>query len=688
MIRAPIARTPVWLAAALLGTLSVFGLAVRAEEARPAAIHVLPPADHDLYVRAFAAAAKGDWNNALALGNQGQDTNARQLLQWRYALDQASGAKFADIDAALKMAADWPLKATLYARAEQAIPPDMPPGQIIAWFASRNPSTSLGKVRLGEALMASGDSGKGATLIRDGWRGGSFDLPTETAILAKDSLVLTQDDDRARLDGLLWRGEITAAKRELKRVDGAAAAIGAARIALASGLLHAKPLLARLSDTTDPGLLFDWTRQLRLDNQDSDAHALIMRIDPGTLARDHTQRWWAEVNAQARDLLAAGDPRGALAMVDHATLPLGDEYAEQQFLAGFISLRFLRDPQRALTYFRNLGANVSRPISKSRAEYWQARAFEAMDDKGSAYVHYRFAAQYPETFYGQLALARTSIQPLLHPTEAAITAAPKEEVEGDALMPQMRVLADLGLADDLRLFAERDQAAYPAPAHQKQLLQTLTDWGYPDIALRLAKNASYAGLYLPSFAYPVLRLPGFTAPGQPPQPALVHALIRQETEFNPAAVSSAGARGLMQVMPASARVDARQGGLPYQPGALLTDPDYNIQLGMIEYARYLANWGGSNVLAAAAYNAGPTNMRRWLANGDPRTGADPIDWIEEIPFSETRNYVQRVLENMEVYRSRLAGRDMPLMILADLYAPLSPPQEVLTAPVSATSTRP
>jgi soluble lytic murein transglycosylase len=326
---------------------------------------------------------------------------------------------------------------------------------------------------------------------------------------------------------------------------------------------------------------------------------------------------------------------------------------------------------------------VSRPVSKSRAEYWQARALEALNDPAGAYSHYRLAAAYPETFYGQLSMARIQLAPILHPGDSAIDAAPKTEMESDPLMGPIKVLADLGQEGDLRLFATQETDAFPAPRRVKTFLQNLSDWGYPEIAVRLAKAESYAGTPMLALAYPILRLPPYTGAGAAPPPALVHALIRQETEFNPYAVSSAGARGLMQMMLASAKKAAREGGLPYRPDGLLTDANYNMQLGMIEYAGHLADWGGSYVLAAAAYDAGPTNARRWLASiGDPRAGVDPIDWIEQIPFGETRNYVQRVLENMEVYRGRLAGRDMPLQILSDVYAPLAPPAGVLNAPAA------
>ena len=659
--------------------------------ARPSTIRVLSPADHDLFQRALAAAAKGDWAGALALGDQGKDTTARQLLQWRYALDKNSGAKFADIDAVMKFAAGWPLKGTLQARAEAALipdavtPPALTPTQTVAWLEGRTPNSSLGRVRLGEALVATGQTAKGGPMIARGWAEGSFDDATEAAILSHDAAYLTPDSDKSRLENLLWRRENSAAQHELARVDAQTAAVARARILLDGGTKSAKAALEAVVTSSDPGLLFAWARALRLEHKDDDAHRMLLRIAPATLAREHTARWWAEVNVEARDALHSGDPKGALALVEHAALPVGDAFVEQQFLGGFIDLRLLKDPTGALIYFKRLGANVSRPISKSRAEYWLGRTYEAMADAPAAISHYRLAAAYPETFYGQLALARTQAAPLLHVNDTDVTAAAKSEIESDPLMPQIRVLADLGDASDLRQFAEADAQVYSSPRHMKAFMQSLTEWGYPEFALRLAKEASYAGATMLDYTHPLIALPPYKAATTPPDPALVLGLIRQETEFDPYAVSVAGARGLMQVMPDSAKKSARIGGLPYRPGDLLSDRDYNIQLGMIEASGHLATWNGSVVLAAAGYNAGDTNAWRWVAAfGDPRGGAvDPLDFIEQIPFSETRNYVQRVLENMEVYRDRLAGKDVPLQILADLYAPATPVAVVLSAPVTA-----
>ncbi len=645
---------------------------------RPARLRALSASDHDLFSRAFEAAGRGDWVAARNLASQGQNSAAQRLVEWRYALDRNSGATFAEIDAVMKDAAGWPLRGTLQVRAEAAITPDLPPATVVAWFGSKTPNSSIGKVRLGEALVATGEKARGAALIRAGWSDGSFDTATELAIVQKDGAYLTPDSDRARLDALLWRGEITAARRELSRVDAAGAEVANARIALQSqGLPRAQAVVDGLRDRDDPGFLFDWTHALRVAGRDNEAHDLLLRIPGETLAQAHAARWWAEVNVQARDALASGDPRLALSLVRRAGFTAGDQYAEQQFLAGFIALRFYKDPHIALIYFQRLEAGVTRPISKSRAQYWQGRAYEALNDTQSALNHYRQAAAWPETFYGQIALAHTDPAPTLHLSDTPVEAAPVSELESDPLMPQMKALADLGQAGSLRVFVDRAVDESAAPRRLKRLMILLNEWGYPEIAVRLAKTASYAGAYLPQFTHPVIALPSYPGPGTAPDAALVLGLIRQETEFDAYAVSSAGARGLMQMMPASAKVAAKQAALPYRPAALLDDTAYNMQLGMTEYRGHLDRYGGSLVLAAASYNAGPNNVKKWLARfGDPRS-TDPLDWIEQIPFNETRNYVQRVLENTEVYRARLAGRDVPLRILPDLYAPNAPSMPVL-----------
>jgi len=660
---------------AILAGLGVLALAwlwagASAAPVRPSNVHVLSAADHDLFLRAWQAAEHGDWTGARNLAAQGANPVARQLLEWRYAREGA--ASFPEIDAVLKSSTGWPGRGLLYARAEQSLPLTMGGSEIIAWFGARAPATAIGRIRLGEALIDDGQSARGRALVRDGWAGGSFDPATELAIVQKDGGFITQADDRARLDNLIWRGDTAAARRELARVTGGTTA-AKARLALLAGLKAARAALAAAAKSDDPALLFDWAAALRRAGKDDEAHAMLLRVPAAALLKDHAARWWTEHNIQARDAMADNDNALALKLVSHAALTGGDDYSEAQFLGGFIELRLLKDARAALPWFQRMEAAVGRPISKAKAQYWQGRALDALGQGAAAMTQYRKAATHPETFYGQLALAKTG--GLLHLEDAAVEAAPESELETDPLLPVLRVLAELGQESDLRLFLDADAAANPAPRHLKRLMMDVTDWGYPEIAVRQAKLLGYGGSLILAYSHPVIPLPGFSGAGTEPPPAMVLGLIRQESEFDPYAVSSAGAQGIMQMMPSLARAQARIAALPYRPEALLGDVDYGIQLGMSEFGGFLTHYNGSVVLAIAAYNAGPSNAARWLKSiGDPRTGTvDPIDWIEQISFPETRNYEQRVLENTGAYRARLAGKDVPVQILSDLYAPGAPP---------------
>jgi len=409
---------------------------------------------------------------------------------------------------------------------------------------------------------------------------------------------------------------------------------------------------------------------------------LIVRAPTRQMAEISPTRWWDELSLDTREAIKAGNYAGAYAIAAHTGLTPDDglNYSEAEFLAGWMALRFLKDPQAALVHFKNIAQAVSRPISVAKAHYWEGRVFEAQGDLAHAWQQYTTAAQSPATFYGQIALARIAADPELHVRDQPIDAnALRGDYEHEALTRAVRILADLGEVGLLRNFAVHDVSIYSDPRHIKVLAEDLVRMGFKDVAVRVAKEAGYNNVAMLAYSHPLIAVPSYSGPGLAPEPALVLGIIRQETEFDPDAVSSAGARGIIQVMPASVRHLANVSGLPYRPNDLTTDPTYDLKIGMTELASDLSDWGGSYVLAIAAYNAGPNNVRRWIATyGDPRDArVDPIDWIEEIPFGETRNYVQRVLENTEVYRNRLAGRDQKLQILGDLYRPDAPQTKAL-----------
>ncbi|MDE3115163.1 MAG: lytic transglycosylase domain-containing protein [Pseudomonadota bacterium] len=653
-----------------------------ARERRPGTVRVLSAADHSLYTKAFDAADHGDWTAARGLADQGHDPIAQRIVTWRYLTDRNGGASFDQISRFLRDYPDWPLRDVLFARAEQAMPAAMEPGAVIAWFADRTPQTGIGKVRLGEALIAAGRKSDGIALIRKAWIEDSFEPNEERAVIAAHGDILTEENERARLEHLLWHGDADAARRQMSRVDAQTQRVALVRLALrrdpSAGERLAQELPASLR--SEPGLIFDRAQALRHNGDDDEVPALLVRAPTHELASIGAGRLWGDLAIAARLALKAQDYRTAYRLVSDTGLQNSTDFAEAEFLAGWIALRFLHDPEKALPHFHALTKRVGRPISLSRGYYWMGRAYEAEGDLANAVQSYRQGADVPETFYGQLALARIETAPRLRlPETSADPARARAAYEKSDIIHAIRVLGDLGAGNLLRLFAVRYAQDHTSAGSLDLLAGELTRMGFRNVAVRVAKIASYGDISLPDYSHPLIALPRYAGANTPPDQALVLGVIRQETEFADDVVSPAGAVGIMQIMPSTARHTARLAGVAYRPSALRSDSRYNIQIGMAELAGNLTLWGGSYILAAAAYNAGIGNVEKWIATyGDPRdAGVDPIDWIEQIPFSETRNYVERVLENTEVYRDRLAGRSEPLQILADLYRPRAPDIHVL-----------
>ena len=640
----------------------------------------LSPFELEIYRRAFDAADHDDWEAAKGLADQGRNPLARDLVLWRYDLSPRSQANFDEINAFLKRNPNWPLRSVLYRRAEHAMPANLPPKQVIAWFGDRKPQTGIGMIRLGVALLASGEREEGRQLIRKGWIEGAFTPDEEHQVLKQCRAILTQNVQRERLNFLIWHNDVAAARRQMHRVDRKDQRIAIVRLAFQTTPAFAEHLYYRLPYAwrSNPGLVLGHARVLRARGNKSAVADALLSADLRGLVKIDPSAWWSNLALAARDAMELHRYRLAYRLAAEAGLKSGDAFAQSQFLAGWLALRFLHDPSTALRHFKLLADGVSMPISLARAYYWMGRAYEAKGELLAAVRAYHRAAAHPDTFYGQLALARLDPNAdLILPRSKSDPASIGASYDGEKMTRAIHILAQLHAGRFVRIFAEHDVKLHPKPSFVARLASDLVHLGYRDAAVQAAQFASYRGIELPAFSHPVIALPRYRGPGSAPTDALVLALIRQETEFDATAVSSAGARGLMQVMPSSAQQLAAQLGVPFRPAELTQDQNYNLELGMTELAQNLRAWNGSYILAAAGYNAGDGNVRRWINFfGDPRTSAvNPIDWIEMIPFAETRNYVQRVLENTEIYRDRLTGKSEPLRILADLYRPSLPPQQ-------------
>ncbi len=623
----------------------------------------------------MASAEAGDWGGVAALRDAATDPLVRRMLQWRWASSSEAPLIFSDLAQALDELQGWPGRASMRSRAEQAIfDSRLSPAERVAFLRQDGgPLTGDGQVALAIALRDLGQRSEANTLARAAWREGELTGAAEDRLLAVFGDELSGEDHAARVDLLLWRGQRSAAQRLMPRVSAADRALANARIAVQTrqrrGLQAAIDAVPS-SRRDDPGLLFDRTQYRRRTDQPVEAMQLAAEIDPRLAPAEARDDIFRERRLYVPRALRAGNYRLAYQLVSNHGMTRGEGFADAEWMAGWLSLRFLNEPQRAADHFAHLSENVSSPVSRSRALYWRAEALRALGQRDDAERVLAEAARYNFTYYGQLAATRGDRTAML--SLAATAQAPdsvRARFESRELVRALRLMSEVGAQRDFESIAFYLDDTLDDPMEIELLAQMAREQSYHRTALRSAKAGLFRGVVAVNAAYPLIELPAIVQQRGRPEPAFVLAIIRQESEFDVGAISSANARGLMQLIPSTAQAQARREGMTYERAALTTDPQYNMTLGSAHLADLVDSFGGSYVLAIAAYNAGSHNVRNWIADwGDPRSSSvDVVDWIELIPFSETRNYVQRVTENLQVYRYRLAGEPVPIQLEADLH---------------------
>lgn len=619
--------------------------------------------DIEVYRDAFRAADRDQWPSAIQRAGAASNPVLVDYFRWEHLRRGHSGESFATITHFIRQHPEWPGQHSLRRRAEEALTGHDPADQVVAWFNSSPPLTGQGKMFYAEALARSGASRKAEAVAREAWASEIFPEADERRFLARFGDTLTKDDHVARLDWLLWEGHHVSARRMLRRVDAGQRALAQARMALRSqdpgvdGLINAVPAALR----THPGLIYERLRWRRIKGMDESA-AEMLRLPNADST--HADLWWRERHILARRFLEKGWVSKAYAAASNHGTDDGAPFAEAEWLSGWLALRFLKDPQTALRHFLRMAEKVSYPISVSRAYYWAGRAAEASDAMDDAQRHYARAAQESATYYGQLAAHKAAPGiPLALPVATAPSPQAIASFERSALPPIVRALYAVERSEEARPFLHALLNQAPDNDTKTLTVQLAQASGHPHLAAALARQASLGGPLVIDAAYPV---PALEWPRNP-EHALVLALIRQESNFHPGAISHAGARGLMQLMPPTAKLVAHKTDQPYEPDHLLSNPSYNVSLGAAYLDELVGRFNGSYIMALAGYNAGPGRPARWLKDyGDPRAGeVDVIDWIEMLPFPETRNYVQRVLESVQVYRQRLGG-PVPLSLEQDL----------------------
>lgn len=655
------------LAAAVAGPVTAQSTSASSSQPMAYQRSALSTSDSAALKSALAAARSRDPSQVDALRSQMSDPVAQDVARWALVDVMGDRMSFLELDAARRDLAGWPRAQSRQAAAERAMANSMQaPARVIDWFDGAPPVTAEGAFALASALQASGREADARALVKSWWRDRLFDLPIQERMLARFGSWLDQNDHIRRLDTLLLGPQGPAAQAMVSLVPGEYASLAEARRALRQERGDAASRVDAVAGSlsSDPGLSFERARYLRKRNMESVGMSLLSRFPQAIDDDDAIDRMWTERKFYFNAAVRARNWQAAYHAMADAGFPRGEPRVEAEFFAGWIALTKLRNPAQADRHFAILQESSSTPITQGRANYWRGRAAEARGDQAAAMNFYRAGGQYFTSFYGQLAAEKAGMSTITLPKDPVPTQADRARFEGREMVRAARMLAEMGERDLFKVFVLTLDDSLPNLEEYVLLIDMARSYGDQDLSMKVARTAATRGYILYERGYPIVSFP--THPGAA-ETAFSLAIARQESNFWPQARSHANARGMMQLLPATARVVARQVGVPYDEPSLY-DASYNMRLGSYHLGDLIRNFSGSYLMAAAGYNAGPGRPPLWASEcGDPRGGAtDPLDFVECIPFSETRNYVMRTLETTQIYRARLNGGTAPLSLASDL----------------------
>jgi soluble lytic murein transglycosylase len=621
------------------------------------------PAVEPAALAAVNAARSGDWTQAYAQAGQSNDPVVQKVVRWLDYTRSSPGGRFAEIAGFIEQNPDCPLRKTLLRRSEEALVGESD-GTAADWLKRHPPINGVGHARAAEIMINRGQVEAGTAALRTAWAEGDFTVSGEHALLSRFYDRLRPADHQRRLDRLLWDSQSDAARRMLTLVPAEYHSVAEARLALIGEAVNPDAVLAKVPARlrADPGLVYEEAHWRRKKDDYDGAAQLLLAHDDNPVRSD---LWWSERLIVARRLLAAGNSDFAYRLVQQPGAADAKANSEGEFLNGYIALRYRKEPALAFNQFAHILAQVTSPYVKARAAYWGGRAAAAAGKPALAAKWYAAGAEHMATFYGQLAAHQLGRDAPPHPVpEPRPDSATQAHFNSEEQVRAAQLFLGADDRDHARAFLVQMADLAKTPLELSMLAALAESYGRVDLAIAVARRAIDAGMPLMVHGYPVTTLPE----GGSAEPPLVLAIVRQESAFAPDAMSRSGARGLMQLMPATAANVAHRLALPYSLLRLTTDGLYNMVLGRSYLERLIEDFGGSYPLAIAAYNAGPGRVRQWLHDfGDPR-GQDigMIDWIELIPFNETRTYVQRVLENLQIYRGQTGDTATAFSLASDL----------------------
>ena len=631
-----------------------------------AATSSTPQADMDALENVIELIRKHKPDDATQVEATISDPVAKKLSEWLILRSDNNNATVERYRAFLNANPSWPSQTILRKRLEAALWDDQREDAVAwSWFENESPLTAKGRFALAKAMLARGDRANAERLVREAWRNDPMSEDTESAALDLFGSLLTAGDHKTRMDFFLYTTENeSAGMRAAKRLGAGYVALAKARLAAVRRAPNAKALLDAVPHElhNDAGYLFARIQLLRRDEKFAEAAQLMLSAPKDPAKLHNLDEWWIERRLLARKMVDTGEYRSAYQIARETALPSKDIYkTEQEFTAGWIALRFLNEPSLAAQHFARIGVGSVNPTTLARAGYWQGRAAEAAGRTQEARAAYASAAEQSTSYYGQLARAKLGLPQL------ELKDAPRSRgAERLEIVRAVQLLFDLD---------ERD-IAVPIFADVGENGDTEALFGLAEIAARqsyargellVGKAALNRGMPFDLHAYPVSGIPRYQSIGPEVEQSVIFAIARQESAFNPGDVSPAQAYGLMQVTPDAGRYVCKRAGVGFDLGRMKTDAAYNVTLGSAELGGLLEDFRGSYIMTFAAYNAGRGSLKKWIDRyGDPRDPkVDAVDWVELIPFAETRNYVQRVMESLQVYRARFGGGSR-LQIEADL----------------------
>ena len=613
--------------------------------------------DFEIAKKAISLMEKRKWETAIKLSKKAKDKSIYNFIVWRYLLEKSNNADYSLYSEFLENNEKYPrIGRVEYLSEKKLSTKSLSPKKIIKIFEEKEPLSGFGEMILGESLIKEGNIAGGINLIKKGWIRAELNKNELRTYKKKFSKYLKSEDHVKRADYLAWENKYWDLKRMLRYLPKDYQALYNARQLLMSKSYGVDAAISKVPEKfkNDSGLNYDRLKWRRKRGRVDSSLEILLNIKNNKNYLVKPDKWWIERSIIARSLIYKKKYQTSYEIVNNHALDKGTpEFAEAEWLSGWISLSFLNDPLRAREHFKSFFENVGYPISLSRGAYWIARSYEALNDTVTANKYYKISSSYPTTYYGQLShLKIFKNEKYILSNLSEIDESYKKDFFKKDLYRLVHLLHELDkdkYTKHILRYLALDNIDKGSEILSAQLATDILRY---DFAIQISKIASYEKRFHNKYNYPVINTPSYVAGRKIPDQALILAVIRQESEFDSKANSYAGAKGMMQLMTYTAKVVAKQAKLPYSKSRLTQDPEYNIKLGSHYLAGLILEYDGSYPFAIAAYNAGPKRVRYWKKlNKDPqKKQIDYVDWIELIKFKETRNYVQRVLENYNVYR--------------------------------------